>query len=57
MAVLQSFFDCVVDIFAGVVEIFQTTDFGAFTFENVIVGTIVVSMVVRVVVVRFGGED
>lgn len=56
MAVLQSFFDCVVNIFAGVVEIFQTTDFGAFTFENVIVGTIVVSMVVRVVVVRFGGE-
>lgn len=56
MNVLQAFLDCVVDIFSGTISIFQATDFGAFTFENVLVGTIVVSMVVRVLVVRFGGE-
>ncbi|HIQ74093.1 MAG TPA: hypothetical protein IAA51_06740 [Candidatus Cottocaccamicrobium excrementipullorum] len=51
---MQSFLDCVVDVFSGIIELLEYTSFGSFSLATILVGVAVVSMVVKVLVVRFG---
>lgn len=51
---LGSFLQFVLDVFGGMIELFQYTELGGFTLENVLVAVIIVTIVARTVIVKFG---
>lgn len=48
------FFEFVLDVFSGIMYVLDYTDFGAFTLEDILVALLVVSIVARTLIVRFG---
>ena len=54
MPMLQSFLNFCLDVFSGIIEILQYTDIGGVTLEDVLVAVILIVLVVRIVIVRFG---
>mgnify|MGYP000039422938 FL=1 len=51
---LSSFLQFVLDVFGGIIELLQYTEFGGFTLENVLVAILIVTIVARTVIVKFG---
>lgn len=51
---LGSFLQFVLDVFGGMIELFQYTELGGFTLENVLVAVVIVTIVARTVIVKFG---
>ena len=48
------FLQFVLDVFGGMIELFQYTELGGFTLENVLVAVVIVTIVARTVIVKFG---
>lgn len=55
--VLSEFLDFVLTVFKGIIEILQYTHIGPFTLENILVALLLLTIIVRVIVVRLGGAS
>lgn len=51
---LDSFLQFVLDVFGGMIELLQYTKLGSFTLENVLVAILIITIVARTVIVKFG---
>ena len=51
---LSQFLDFVISVLKMVVSIFQYTDLGGFSYENILVAILILSLIVRVIMVRLG---
>lgn len=49
---LSQFLEFVLSVFRMIVSLFQGTDLGGFTYENVLVSIAVISLIIRVVIVK-----
>lgn len=52
---LTSFLNFCLEVFSGMIEILQYTEIGGFTLEDLLVACLILLMIVRVVVVSYGG--
>lgn len=51
---LGSFLQFILDVFSGMIGLLQYTELGGFTMENVLVAILIVTVVARTVIVKFG---
>lgn len=51
---LGSFLQFVLDVFGGMIGLLQYTELGGFTLEGVLVAILIVTIVARTVIVKFG---
>lgn len=51
---LDSFFNCVLEIFSGIISVLRYTDLGGVTLETVLVVSLILTVVARTVIVKFG---
>ncbi len=51
---LSQFLDFVISVLKMIVSVFQYTDLGGFSYENVLVAILILGLIVRVIMVKMG---